>query len=602
MRKIFKKGFVSLALMLIFGTYVLGGGSSLSHTPVQRPAVYAIALDSPIVSVTYPSGHTGHVFEIFNGASNIIENVIIKNNNPAQSAAVAAIQAGDFLVLFLNPDGSYEVSEIKSNGINLDAAVNNGYAAEAISSDISGPAIRLDRSNNRVGLNPGIGTVISGGEADIVDGEISAIIDQDTVIIVQITDELTGEVQTARYNIDNLPDELLERSSRAAFIVREDHNDEGEDEDDRIAVEALNLNKYELIIAAGNSERLAASVIPSNAANRSVAWSSSDASVATVDINGRVRAVSVGTAVITARAGNIAAECAVTVNLGIDYSADDIILTGRSFSFKSGKEIPADAVLAEKTEETAAEINLTRETLDITGYRIQAYSIDGGFTWKAGSLNTAGFVKLLNKDTELWLCFKDYNSNAKKPQGSGDEHNILAFPKINKRAPARKLVVNYAVGADLTGATAGGWGLTERGSTDMIREGIEVALAGSSGKTVDANGWGKFYDGRGVPVRELTGTKAVKTRYFIRIAPAENDGVYTAASKPRRINVTSEQKPPKYKVNKGVIKLKAGTYVSMNGQVSLHSVKSEITPEGTVEIWQAATAKKAASAKQVLTR
>ena len=52
------------------------------------------------------------------------------------------------------------------------------------------------------------------------------------------------------------------------------------------------------------SMKLAADVSPENAANRTVCWSSSKPSVATVDSNGKACALSVGTAVIYATAND----------------------------------------------------------------------------------------------------------------------------------------------------------------------------------------------------------------------------------------------------------------------------------------------------------
>ena len=76
---------------------------------------------------------------------------------------------------------------------------------------------------------------------------------------------------------------------------------------------SVSLNKTELILEKGKSETLTATVSPSNATDKTVTWTTSDASVATVE-NGVVRAIKVGTATITAKAGNKSATCAVTVN------------------------------------------------------------------------------------------------------------------------------------------------------------------------------------------------------------------------------------------------------------------------------------------------
>lgn len=82
-----------------------------------------------------------------------------------------------------------------------------------------------------------------------------------------------------------------------------------------VAVENVSLDKKTLTVDIGESETLTATVKPDNAANKKVSWSSNDEDVASVDVNGRVTAISRGTATITVRTedGNFAAQCKVTV-------------------------------------------------------------------------------------------------------------------------------------------------------------------------------------------------------------------------------------------------------------------------------------------------
>lgn len=80
-------------------------------------------------------------------------------------------------------------------------------------------------------------------------------------------------------------------------------------------VTGITLNKTSATIGVGNSTQLTANVSPSNATNKSVKWSSSNTGVATVNGNGQVTGVGVGTTTITCRSsdGNATASCTVTV-------------------------------------------------------------------------------------------------------------------------------------------------------------------------------------------------------------------------------------------------------------------------------------------------
>lgn len=79
-----------------------------------------------------------------------------------------------------------------------------------------------------------------------------------------------------------------------------------------MAVTGVTLNKSEETISVGNTETLIATVVPSNATDKTVTWASDDEEVATV-LNGVVMGVSAGTATITATASGKTATCEITV-------------------------------------------------------------------------------------------------------------------------------------------------------------------------------------------------------------------------------------------------------------------------------------------------
>ncbi len=83
-------------------------------------------------------------------------------------------------------------------------------------------------------------------------------------------------------------------------------------EEPLVEVSSVSLSQSSVSIARGGSTNLTATVNPSNATDKTVTWSSSNSSVATVN-NGTVSGVAVGTATITATASGRTATCEVTV-------------------------------------------------------------------------------------------------------------------------------------------------------------------------------------------------------------------------------------------------------------------------------------------------
>lgn len=82
-----------------------------------------------------------------------------------------------------------------------------------------------------------------------------------------------------------------------------------------VKVTGVTLSQSTLTMAVGDTDTLTATVAPDNADNRAVTWSSSDNSIATVDSNGLVIAISPGLAVMRATTadGGFTTQCRVTV-------------------------------------------------------------------------------------------------------------------------------------------------------------------------------------------------------------------------------------------------------------------------------------------------
>ena len=92
--------------------------------------------------------------------------------------------------------------------------------------------------------------------------------------------------------------------------------DEGDNNGDNIEyiVEAIKLNKTSLTLAPGTSYLLTTKVVPTNATDTTLTWSSNSPIIATVNESGVVTAVSDGTATITAIAvGGASESCTIKV-------------------------------------------------------------------------------------------------------------------------------------------------------------------------------------------------------------------------------------------------------------------------------------------------
>ena len=81
-----------------------------------------------------------------------------------------------------------------------------------------------------------------------------------------------------------------------------------------IVVESVTIDKTTLTLTLGETIKLTATIKPENADDKTVKWSSSNKTIATVDNDGTVTTVKVGSATITAQSGDKEAKCAITVH------------------------------------------------------------------------------------------------------------------------------------------------------------------------------------------------------------------------------------------------------------------------------------------------
>ncbi|CDF15281.1 ig domain protein group 2 domain protein [Eubacterium sp. CAG:581] len=126
------------------------------------------------------------------------------------------------------------------------------------------------------------------------------------------------ETSTISTSDEATPDEITTEpsSSTTESSTIESSTEPTTTEPTEVKVSSIKLNATSKTLYNGKSTTLKATVFPINATNKSLTWKSSNTKVATIDKNGKVKALKVGNATITATStdgSNVSAQCKIKV-------------------------------------------------------------------------------------------------------------------------------------------------------------------------------------------------------------------------------------------------------------------------------------------------
>jgi uncharacterized protein YjdB len=181
-----------------------------------------------------------------------------------------------------------------------------------------------------------------------------------------------------------------------------------------VAVESITLDKSSLELNEGETATLVATVKPDNATNKTVTWSSSRTSVATVDANGKVTAVAEGTATITAQAGDKTATCTVTVKKNV-VAVESVTIDKSSLELTEGET--ATLVATVKPD------NATNKTVTWSSSNQSVATVDqNGTVTAVAEGNTTITAKAGDKTATCTVTVKKNGMNAGDPEGFNNEN------------------------------------------------------------------------------------------------------------------------------------------------------------------------------------
>lgn len=172
---------------------------------------------------------------------------------------------------------------------------------------------------------------------------------------------------------------------------------------------SVRLNKTSAELEIGKKVQLSATVLPSNASDKSITWSSSDKNVATVTNGGAVTAVSAGTAVITAAASNgVKAECTITVKKGAS-EGDKIQANASIRSDLTSKEEGKSSFnlsLSKASRIASVQVTFTTPSSDATVTAKNGFTLIGTNknALSGGQYEITAVLSYLNESKELFFC------------------------------------------------------------------------------------------------------------------------------------------------------------------------------------------------------
>lgn len=151
---------------------------------------------------------------------------------------------------------------------------------------------------------------------------------------------------------------LLAISLIAGTIAAYTSCEEQEQTPEIVKVESVSIDQEDMTLTEGESVTLTATVLPEDAADKTITWSSSNDDIVLIASNGKAKAMSLGKAVITAKAGDKTDFITITVSAKV-IPVTGISLTPSSITMKVGE---TQSITAEVTPQDATDKSVTWES------------------------------------------------------------------------------------------------------------------------------------------------------------------------------------------------------------------------------------------------
>lgn len=212
-----------------------------------------------------------------------------------------------------------------------------------------------------------------------------------------------------------------------------------------VKVTKVTLNKDSLSLKVGGSGSLTATVSPSNATNKTITWKSSNTSVATVD-NGKVKAIAVGTATITAKSHNgITATAKVTVSEAT--GSPKITTDPTSLKLKVGK---SGSIVAKATNDAGGDYLIAARVKSASSSDTKIATIEQHPTVQVDCINCMNYLVTCKKKGSATLTFKSNQGAKTTAKVTCEEDNTVPVTSVDVYDMTMHLMLGYAASVPYT--------------------------------------------------------------------------------------------------------------------------------------------------------
>lgn len=206
------------------------------------------------------------------------------------------------------------------------------------------------------------------------------------------------------------------------------------------AVTGITLDKTSMSLTEGETGTLVATIDPETATDKTVTWSSSDETVATV-ADGVVTALAAGTTTITAKAGDQEATCVVTVTSAVPVEAAYTVTMGEDKSVVANETVTIPVTVGHTTDVTTYNafdmtFSYDASVLELTSTEIEGLTVTAG----NGTVRVQGYGADRAVDTAPFsLTFKAVGAGTANVAVTSAKVDISANA-IDKDAPEATLL------------------------------------------------------------------------------------------------------------------------------------------------------------------